>query len=92
MYDIASTIEKRNMIYFSLSFAFVHARYSCMKTVLGDLLAKPPDVEDGVPLPSPESLRGKIIIKGKVVRDGEVKHKSSTPTGLCFFHDVAFCF
>ena len=32
-----------------------------------------PELGDGDPLPSPESLRGKIVIKGKVVRDGEVR-------------------
>lgn len=36
-----------------------------------------PELREGDPLPSPESLRGKIVIKGKVVRDGEVR--------ACFF-------
>lgn len=32
-----------------------------------------PELGEGDPLPSPESLRGKIIIKGKVVKEGEVR-------------------
>lgn len=44
-----------------------------MIRVLGDMMAVLPDLEEGDPLPSPESLRGKIVIKGKVVRDGEVR-------------------
>ena len=36
-----------------------------------------PELGEGDPLPSPESLRGKIIIKGKVVREGEVSARIS---------------
>lgn len=43
-----------------------------MVEVLGDMLEVMPDIVDGNTLPSPESLRGKVIIKGKVVRGGEV--------------------
>ncbi|CAM9667713.1 unnamed protein product [Scytosiphon promiscuus] len=43
----------------------------CMKDVLGDKMAVLPELGEGDPLPSPESLRGKIVIKGKVVREGE---------------------
>lgn len=43
-----------------------------MVKVFGDTIAELPELGEGVPLPCPESLRGKIIIKGKVVKEGEV--------------------
>eukprot|EP00903_Cladosiphon_okamuranus_P007222 g7010.t1 len=42
-----------------------------MIRIIGDTIAVLPELREGEPLPSPESLRGKIIIKGKVVREGE---------------------
>ncbi|CAM9357091.1 unnamed protein product [Ectocarpus sp. 6 AP-2014] len=43
----------------------------CMVRIIGDTMAVLPELGEGDPLPSPESLRGKIIIKGKVVKEGE---------------------
>lgn len=44
-----------------------------MIRIIGDTIAVLPDgLKDGDPLPSPESLKGKIVIKGKVVKEGEV--------------------
>ncbi|CAN0173127.1 unnamed protein product, partial [Ectocarpus fasciculatus] len=43
----------------------------CMIRIIGDTMAVLPELGEGDPLPSPESLRGKIIIKGKVVKEGE---------------------
>lgn len=40
--------------------------------IIGDTIAALPELREGDPLPSPESLRGKIVIKGKVVKEGEV--------------------
>ncbi|CAM9663690.1 unnamed protein product [Laminaria digitata] len=45
----------------------------CMVRAFGKTMAVLPELGEGDPLPSPESLRGKIVIKGKVVRDGEVR-------------------
>lgn len=36
-----------------------------LKTILGEKLALP--LPEGSPLPSPEALRGKIIVKGKTL-------------------------
>lgn len=46
----------------------------CMSEVFGEMIAVLPDLADGGVLPSPESLKRKIIIKGKVVKNGEVSH------------------
>lgn len=53
-----------------------------MIRIIGDTIAALPELEDGDPLPSPESLRGKIIIKGKVVKEGEVRHMQWCKTGV----------
>ena len=44
--------------------------------MLGDMLAIMPEVAEGDSLPSPESLRKKIIVKGKVTRAGEVRNSN----------------
>lgn len=49
----------------------------CMKRVFGELIAELPELSEGELLPSPESLRGKIIIKGKKTKEGEVRLMSS---------------
>lgn len=49
-----------------------------MIRIIGDTIAVLPELKEGEPLPSPESLRGKIIIKGKVVKEGEVRMCSRT--------------
>ena len=54
----------------------------CMVRAFGKTMVVLPDLGEGDPLPSPESLRGKIIIKGKVVRDGEVRTRFSRYTGF----------
>lgn len=48
-----------------------------MVRAFGKTMAVLPELGEGDPLPSPESLRGKIIIKGKVVREGEVSARIS---------------
>eukprot|EP00752_Nemacystus_decipiens_P001301 g1292.t1 len=42
-----------------------------MIRIIGDTIAVLPELKEGEPLPSPESLRRKIVIKGKVVKEGE---------------------
>ncbi|CAM9183166.1 unnamed protein product [Pylaiella littoralis] len=42
-----------------------------MIDIIGDTMAELPELGEGDPLPSPESLRGKVIIKGKVVKEGD---------------------
>lgn len=50
-----------------------------MIRIIGDTIAVLPELGEGDPLPSPESLRGKIVIKGKVVREGEVGQGKGVP-------------
>lgn len=56
--------------------------YRCLIDIFGDLLAELPELAEGELLPSPESLRGKIVIKGKVVKEGEVSHIWETKVPL----------
>lgn len=49
-----------------------------------------PDLAEGDPLPSPESMRGKIIIKGKVVKEGEVGGR--VVVAVVFVFGCCWCF
>lgn len=55
-----------------------------MVNVFGDLIAELPELAEGELLPSPESLRGKIVIKGKMVKNGEVRERRSTRANTIF--------